>query len=175
MQYRMVSALLSNGFKFDPVLECAPDGGRIVGCERHEAPQRALRLLANDPKRWLSAKNLRTIPRYPRAIDFGTSNRQNECHLKRARLCPCSLPNRWVWNMSTDPTFATGKFSQAIRFVLVNNRVPRTDHCALCGGLIEEGYVRDSQTRLTYCDIQCFAAWTYGAAPVVKNRGRRAS
>ena len=80
-----------------------------------------------------------------------------------------------MWNMSTDVTFATNKFPQPIRFVLVNNRVPRTDHCALCGGLIEEGYVRDSQTRLTYCDTQCFAAWTYGAAPVVKNRGRKAS
>ena len=51
--------------------------------------------------------------------------------------------------MSTDLTFATGRFPQAIRFVLVNNRVPRTDqHCALCGGLIEKGYVRDSQTPL---------------------------
>ena len=36
--------------------------------------------LADDPKRWLSADNLRSIPHYPRAIDFGTSNRQNECH-----------------------------------------------------------------------------------------------
>ena len=55
--------------------------------------------------------------------------------------------------MSTDLTFATDRFPQAIRFVLVNNRVPRTgQHCALCGGLIEKGYVRDSQTRLIYCD-----------------------
>jgi hypothetical protein len=80
-----------------------------------------------------------------------------------------------MWNMSTDPTFATGKFPQAIRFVLVNNRVPRTDHCALYGGLIEKGYVRVSQIRLTYCDTQCFAAWADGAAPVVKNRARKAS
>ena len=71
--------------------------------------------------------------------------------------------------MSTDLTFATGKFPKAIRFVLVNNRIPRTDHhCALCGGLIEEGYVRDSQTRLTYCDTQCFAAWAYGRPPSSK-------
>jgi hypothetical protein len=77
--------------------------------------------------------------------------------------------------MSTDLPFAIGKFSHAIRFVLVNNRVPRTDHCALCGGLIEKGYVRDSQTRLTYCDTQCFAAWAHGPAPTVKNRGRKAS
>jgi hypothetical protein len=51
--------------------------------------------------------------------------------------------------MSTDLTFATGRFPQAIRFVLVNNCVPHTDqHRALCGGLIEKGYVRDSQTLL---------------------------
>jgi hypothetical protein len=80
-----------------------------------------------------------------------------------------------MWNMSTDLTFATGKFPQAIRFVLVNNRVPRADNCALCGGLIEKGYVSDSQTRLTYCDTQCFAARAHGAAPFVKNRGRKAS
>ena len=81
-----------------------------------------------------------------------------------------------MWNMSTDQIFATGRFPRAIRFVLVNNRVPHTDqHCALCGGLIENGYVCDSQTRLTYCDTQCFAARAHGAAAFVKNRGRKAS
>jgi len=34
--------------------------------------------------------------------------------------------------MSTELTFPIGRFPQAIRFVLVNNRVPRTDNCALC-------------------------------------------
>jgi hypothetical protein len=78
--------------------------------------------------------------------------------------------------MSNDLTFATGRFLQAIRFVLVNNRIPRTgQHCALCGGLIEKGYVRDSQTRLIYCDTQCLAGSAYEAPPVVKNRGRKAS
>jgi hypothetical protein len=42
-------------------------------------------------------------------------------------------------NMGTDLTFATGRFPQAVRFVLVNNRVPRADqHCTLCGGLVEK-------------------------------------
>jgi hypothetical protein len=78
--------------------------------------------------------------------------------------------------MSTDLIFATSRFPRAIRFVLVNNRVPRTDqHCALCGGLLEKGYVRDSQTRLIYCDTQCFPGRAYKAASVIKNRGRRAS
>jgi hypothetical protein len=81
-----------------------------------------------------------------------------------------------MWNMSSDLTFTTGRFPQAIRFVLVNNRIPRTDeHCALCGGLIEKGYVRDSQTQLIYCDTQCFSSWTHMAIPVVKNRGRKVS
>ncbi len=39
----------------------------------------------------VSAANQRGIPRYPRAIDFGTSTRQNESHLEPARLCPRSL------------------------------------------------------------------------------------
>jgi hypothetical protein len=82
--------------------------------------------------------------------------------------------NRWMSNMSTYLAFATERFPQAIRFVLVNNRVPRTDQqCALCGGLIEKGYVRDSRTRLIYCDTQCFAGWA--AASAVKTRGRKAS
>jgi hypothetical protein len=76
--------------------------------------------------------------------------------------------------MGTYLPFATDRFPQAIRFVLVNNRVPRTaQQCALCGGLIEKGYVRDSRTRLIYCDAQCFAGWA--AASVAKTRGRKAS
>jgi hypothetical protein len=43
------------------------------------------------------------------------------------------------------------------RFVLVNNRIPRADaSCALCCARIEQGYIRDPQTRLVYCDAQCF-------------------
>ena len=76
--------------------------------------------------------------------------------------------------MSTDLTFATGGFPQAIRFIVVDNRVPRTDQlCTLCGGHIEKSYVRDSRTRLIYCDTQCFAGWA--AASAVKTRGRKAS
>jgi len=68
--------------------------------------------------------------------------------------------------MSTDLTIATSRFPRAIRFVLVNNRVPRTDqHCALCGGILEKGYIRDSQTRLIYCDTRCFTGWAYATAP----------
>jgi len=78
--------------------------------------------------------------------------------------------------MSTNLTFAPGGLPWQARFVLVNDRVPRTEqHCALCGGIVEKSYVRDSQTRLIYCDTQCFAGWGHEAALVVKNRGRKAS
>ena len=81
-----------------------------------------------------------------------------------------------MWNVSNDLTVATGGFPKGIRFVLVNNRVPRMDqHCALCGDLIEKGYVRDSRTQLIYCDTQCFPGCAYEAAPVIKNRGRKVS
>jgi hypothetical protein len=65
-------------------------------------------------------------------------------------------------SLSINLTLATS----ATRFVLVNNRVPRMGgNCALCGGIVEQGYVRDSQTRLIYCDTQCFAGGRYTAMP----------
>jgi len=72
--------------------------------------------------------------------------------------------------MSANPTHESiGVFLRRTRFVLVNDRVPR-EHadCALCGGKIEKGYVRELQTRLFYCDLQCFA----GHAIAIKNRVR---
>ena len=49
--------------------------------------------------------------------------------------------------MSTDLSFAADRLAYRTRFVLVNDRVPRTgEHCALCGGIVEKGYVRDSRT-----------------------------
>jgi hypothetical protein len=70
----------------------------------------------------------------------------------------------------------TGGFMRRTRFVLVNNRVPRTDrHCALCARIIENGYVRDSRTRLIYCDTQCFPGEADMAMPVSKDRARKVS
>jgi hypothetical protein len=77
--------------------------------------------------------------------------------------------------MNANLAFATGRFQHQTRFVLVNNRVPRTDrHCALCGEIIEKGYVRDSQTRLIYCDMQCFPGGDM-TMPVIKDRIRKVS
>jgi len=48
------------------------------------------------------------------------------------------------------------------RFILVNDRLPRTDErCVMCGGILEKGYIRDSQTRLIYCETRCFAGEEY--------------
>ena len=79
-------------------------------------------------------------------------------------------------DVNANLTFATGGFLHRTRFVLVNDRVPRTNgHCALCGRIIEKGYVRDSQTRLIYCDTQCFPARADMAMPVIGNRVRKVS
>jgi hypothetical protein len=79
-------------------------------------------------------------------------------------------------DMNANLTFATGGFLHQTRFVLVNDRVPRTDgYCALCGRIIEKGYVRDSQTRLIYCDTQCFLGEADMAMPVIKNLTRKVS
>lgn len=79
-------------------------------------------------------------------------------------------------NMNTAKTFATDRFRRGMQFVVVNHRVPNTNqHCVLCSGLLEKGYVRDVQTRLIYCDPQCFTAWANEAARVAKGLGRKAS
>jgi hypothetical protein len=73
-------------------------------------------------------------------------------------------------------TFARGGILHRTSFVLVNDRVPRTDgHCALCGSIIEKGYVRDSQTRLIYCDTQCLPGRAVIVMPVIKDRARKVS
>ncbi len=78
--------------------------------------------------------------------------------------------------MSTNPSFAADRLPYRTRFVLVNDRVPRTnEHCALCGGIVEKGYVRDSQSRLIYCDPQCFAGGSHMAKSLVTDRGRKVS
>jgi hypothetical protein len=77
-------------------------------------------------------------------------------------------------SVSTDPSFTADRLSYRTRFVLVNDRVPHTDaHCGLCGGIVEKGYVRDSETRLIYCDLQCFAGGSHMTKSLIKDRGRK--
>jgi hypothetical protein len=78
--------------------------------------------------------------------------------------------------MSTNPSLAADRLPYRMRFVLVNDRAPRTDQqCSLCGGIVEKGYVRDSQTRLIYCDPQCFAGGSHMTKSLIKDRGRKVS
>lgn len=77
--------------------------------------------------------------------------------------------------MNTDLTFTTVKFPRGIRFVLVNDSVPRDEHCARCGSVIETRYVHDLQTLLFYCDTQCFPGRTHQAALVAQNPERKVS
>jgi hypothetical protein len=79
--------------------------------------------------------------------------------------------------MNVTPTPAgPARNSLQTRFVLVNDRVPRTDaNCALCCAKIERGYVRDPQTRLVYCDPHCFTGHEKMAMAVIVSRSRRAS
>ena len=78
--------------------------------------------------------------------------------------------------MSASPSFVTGGSAGRTRFVLVNGRVPRADQrCALCGAIVDKGYVRDSRTRVIYCDTQCLAGGVRIATPAIKNRQRKVS
>ena len=63
-----------------------------------------------------------------------------------------------------------------LRFVLVNERSPRADaHCAACQTRIDRGYVRDPQTRLLYCDTDCFAEHEWMSSPARSRDARRVS
>lgn len=79
--------------------------------------------------------------------------------------------------MSTAPKFVSMAAPPGgIRFILVNDRVPRSDpNCALCCKKIEQGYVRELQTRLVYCDPQCFFGHQKMAFLAVENRARKVS
>jgi hypothetical protein len=79
--------------------------------------------------------------------------------------------------MNASPTFAGPiGYPPRTRFVLVNDRVPRTDaSCAQCRAKIERGYVRAPRTRLLYCDTQCFTGHESSVMTAIMNRVRRVS
>ena len=76
--------------------------------------------------------------------------------------------------MSLIETF-TGpvQFPAHIRFVVVNNRVPRADTlCALCGTKIKKAYIHELRTRFLYCDVQCLAGYQKKMVPTRARRVR---
>jgi hypothetical protein len=81
--------------------------------------------------------------------------------------------------MTTRPNsdFSLGHVvGRGMRFVLVNERSPRAEaSCAVCCTRIDRGYVRDPQTRLLYCDAQCFADHERMGQPARSRDARRVS
>lgn len=80
--------------------------------------------------------------------------------------------------MSTTPNFTSmAALPRRTRFfVLVNDRVPRSDaNCASCCNKIEQGYVRELQTGLVYCNPQCFSGRGKMALFAIEDRTRKAS
>ena len=68
------------------------------------------------------------------------------------------------------------RFPSRASFVLVNDRLPRNDaYCTMCCEPIEQGYVRDAQTRLLYCGVRCLGDHEKLTFPVLKHSARQVS
>jgi hypothetical protein len=60
-----------------------------------------------------------------------------------------------------------------MKFVLVNHRKPRQQaFCATCCEPIQENYLRDIITRLTYCDCRCYTRRRAGWALAIESRAK---
>lgn len=60
-----------------------------------------------------------------------------------------------------------------MRFVLVNARSPRAESfCALCCEPIDESYLRELATRLSYCNYECYLGQCKIAFAALKERAR---
>ena len=60
-----------------------------------------------------------------------------------------------------------------MRFVVVNGRTPRQQSfCAMCCEPIEEGYLREIATRLSYCDRNCYLGRSMRTAPALQYHAR---
>jgi hypothetical protein len=60
-----------------------------------------------------------------------------------------------------------------MKFVLVNGRTPRPrSFCALCGEPIGASYLRETATRLSYCDHGCYLSHRKALVPILQNHAR---
>jgi hypothetical protein len=60
-----------------------------------------------------------------------------------------------------------------MRFILVTGRTPRAQStCALCCKPIGASYLREIETRLSYCDDKCYAEHCVGAVLAIENQAR---
>jgi hypothetical protein len=56
-----------------------------------------------------------------------------------------------------------------MRFILVNGRTPcPRSFCALCCEPIVASYLREIDTRLSYCDAKCYAEHCQGAVLAIE-------
>jgi hypothetical protein len=57
-----------------------------------------------------------------------------------------------------------------MQFILVNGRSPRPQsRCTLCCEPIQDGYVRETATRLFYCGINCYMHHYIDTARIFEN------
>jgi hypothetical protein len=60
-----------------------------------------------------------------------------------------------------------------MKFILVNGRTPRPPAlCALCCERIGENYLRETATRLFYCDHKCYVDHCKVPAKTLPNHAR---
>ena len=60
-----------------------------------------------------------------------------------------------------------------MKFVLVNGRRPRPEtFCALCCEPIDETYLRELTTHLSYCTYECYLGHCKLAMSALKDRAR---
>jgi len=60
-----------------------------------------------------------------------------------------------------------------VRFVLVNGRTPcPQSFCALCCKPIGASYLREFETRISYCDDKCYAEHCQGAVLATENHAK---
>ena len=63
-----------------------------------------------------------------------------------------------------------------LRFILVNDRTPRSDaHCALCCTKLTGGYFREISTRFCYCSRGCFLSHSRLGQLVIEHRAKAVS
>jgi hypothetical protein len=68
--------------------------------------------------------------------------------------------------------FASHK-EASMQFILVNGRSPRPQSfCTLCCEPIQDGYVREIPTQLSYCSIKCYVDHRIDSARVFENHAR---
>ena len=60
-----------------------------------------------------------------------------------------------------------------MKFVLVNGRTPRPQSfCTMCCEPIGESYLREIETRLSYCDHKCYLGRCMGTVPALQYHAR---